>query len=75
MSDHRALTERRKTTRQRGRLLADRKRAARQLGGAPVIESFLADLDETRLGRRRLASEERTYRRLLMEFEAATAGE
>jgi hypothetical protein len=51
--------------------LAEHRRRIRAMD-PDVITSELAELDEDRLGRRRLASEERRYKRLLRELEAAT---
>lgn len=51
--------------------LEEHRRAVRAMH-PDVIRDELAELDEQRLGRRRLASEERRYRRLRAELEAAT---
>lgn len=51
--------------------LAEHRRHVRAMN-PDVIRRELAELDEDRLGRRRLASEERRHRRLTGELEAAT---
>ena len=61
MSDRRAI----------GRRVEEVHAARRRLLGAPAILADLDKLDEARLGRRRLASEERRYRRLVDELENA----
>lgn len=54
-----------------GRKTAEVFATRRRLLGAPAILADLDKLDEARLGRRRLASEERRYRRLVAELENA----
>ena len=54
----------------RGRQLAQMRRERRRILGRPAVLAALEELDEQRLGRRRLASEERRYRRLLDELDS-----
>ena len=56
-----------------GRQVAEARRERRQLLGPEQIRRELAEIDEHVLGRRRLASEQRRYTRLLDELAAAEA--